>query len=200
MRRRAIEAVGLFTLSRAAGAIAITTSLLLYATLSTDAASVRIVAIGASNTHGWYVGNQGAYPAKLQELLRDKGIDAQVANAGVPFDTTAGMLKRIDSDVPNDTEIVILQPGANDLRFFGTKEQRAANIASMEKRLRSRPIEVIVYDDDIPLRYYALDFIHLTDEGHAMIAAALLPRVMTVIGRQPDAASPNKKARPPLRR
>ena len=32
------------------------------------AAPLRIVAIGASNTHGWYVGNAGAYPAQLQAL------------------------------------------------------------------------------------------------------------------------------------
>jgi acyl-CoA thioesterase I len=107
------------------------------------AAPLRIVAIGASNTQGWYVGNQGAYPAKLQALLKAKGIDAQVINAGVPFDTTAGMLKRIDSDVPTGTDIVILQPGANDRRFLGTKEQRAANIAAMERRLRNRSIKVI---------------------------------------------------------
>ena len=46
-----------------------------------------------------------------------------------------------------------------------------------------------MYDDEIPLRYYTLDFIHLTREGHAMIAAALLPRVMPLIeGRRKDAA------------
>jgi acyl-CoA thioesterase-1 len=94
------------------------------------AAPLRIVAIGASNTQGWYVGNEGAYPAKLQALLKAKGIDAQVVNAGVPFDTTAGMLKRIDSDVPTGTDI---EPGANDRRFLGTKEQRAANIAPVAR-------------------------------------------------------------------
>src|ERR1017187_6509823 len=31
------------------------------------------------------------------------------------------MLRRINSDVPNNTNIVILQPGTNDLRFFGSK-------------------------------------------------------------------------------
>jgi acyl-CoA thioesterase-1 len=145
---------------------------------------LRIVAIGASNTHGWYVGKQGAYPAKLQALLKARGIDAQVINAGVPLDTTADMLKRIDRDVPAGTDIVILQPGGNDRRFFVTKERRAANIAAMERRLRDRSIEVIVYDEDIPLRYYTFDFIHLTSEGHAMIAAALLPRIMTAINRR----------------
>ena len=161
------------------------------------AAPLRIVAIGASNTQGWYVGNQGAYPAKLQALLKAKGIDAQVINAGVPFDTTAGMLKRIDSDVPTGTDIVILQPGANDRRFLGTKEQRAANIAAMERRLRNRSIKVIVYDEEIPLRYYTFDFIHLTGEGHAMIAATLLSRIMATINRRPNDALPSSKARQP---
>src|SRR5262245_57312724 len=38
---------------------------------------------------------------------------------------------RLDSAVPKGTDIVILQPGANDLRFFGTKEARTANISAM---------------------------------------------------------------------
>ena len=163
------------------GAVLLSFSTFMSGTMAADAAPVRIVAIGASNTHGWYVGNQGAYPARLQALLRAKGIDAQVINAGVPFDTTAMMLRRIDKDVPNGTDIAILQPGGNDRRFFGTKEQRAANIAEMERRLRARGIKVIVYDEEIPLRYYTIDFIHLTPEGHAMIAAALLPRVMAIL-------------------
>src|SRR6266436_6690336 len=103
-----------------------------------NAVPLRIVAIGASNTHGWYVGNQGAYPAQLEALLRAKGIDAQVTNAGVPFETTGMMLRRIDKNVPNGTDIVILEPSGNDRRFFASKEQRAANIAEMERRLQAR--------------------------------------------------------------
>jgi acyl-CoA thioesterase-1 len=145
---------------------------------------LRIVAVGASNTHGWYVGKGTAYPALLQAMLKAKGIEARVINAGVPFDTTAMMLTRLHTDVPDGTDIAILQPGGNDLRFFGTREQRAANIAAMVGQLRARSIDVIVYDEPIPLRYYTLDFIHLTHEGHGMIAAALLPRVMEQAGRR----------------
>ena len=154
---------------------------LVWASAAVHAAPLRIVAIGASNTHGWYVGNQGAYPAKLQALLRAKGIDAQVANAGVPFETTGMMLRRIDKDVPDGTDIVILEPGGNDRRFLVPPQWRAANIAEMERRLHARSINVIVYDEWIPLRYRTLDLIHLTHEGHAMIAAALLPRVMEIL-------------------
>jgi len=149
--------------------------------LAAASAPLRIVAIGASNTHGWYVGNQGAYPAQLEALLRAKGIDAQITNAGVPFETTGMMLRRIDRDVPRGTDIVILQPGGNDLRFFGTMQQRAANVAELARRLQARSIKVIVYDEKIPLRYYTLDLIHWTREGHAMIAVALLPRVLAVL-------------------
>jgi acyl-CoA thioesterase-1 len=156
-------------------------SILAYAGIAANAAPVRIVAIGASNTHGWYVGNQGAYPAQLQDLLRARGIDAHVTNVGVPFDTTWMMLRRIDRDVPNGTDIVIVQPGSNDQRFFGTLQQRAANVAEMARRLRARSIKVIVYDEQIPLRYHTFDLIHWTREGHAMIAAALLPRVLAVL-------------------
>ena len=149
--------------------------------LRAEAEPIRIVAIGASNTHGWYIGTQAAYPAQLQARLATAGIDAQVTNAGVPFDTTGTMNDRLERDVPRGTDIVILQPGANDLRFLGTRERRAANIAAMRQRLQTRGIKVIVYDDDIPLRYYTLDFIHLTRDGHAMIAAALLPRVVELV-------------------
>src|SRR3954454_12745424 len=167
-------------MTRAAAIVLATASLL---TTPAFGKTLRIVAIGASNTQGFYIGGEVAYPALLQGLLKQKDIDAEVINAGVPFDTTAAMLERIDSDVPKGTDIVILQPGANDRRFFVSREQRAANIAEMERRLRARGITVVVYDEEIPWRYYSFDFIHLTPEGHAMIAAALLPRIMAVAGR-----------------
>ncbi len=58
------------------------------------------MAVGASNTSGWGVADGRAYPEQLQALLRAKGVDARVINAGRAFDTTAGMLGRIDAAVP----------------------------------------------------------------------------------------------------
>ena len=183
------------------GAVLLSFSTFMYGTVVANAAPVRIVAIGASNTHGWYVGNQGAYPAQLQALLRAKGIDAQVSNAGVPFETTGMMLRRIDKDVPDGTDIVILEPGGNDRRFFGTKEQRAANIAEMERRVQARSISVIVYDEEMPLRYRAFDLMHFTHQGHAIIAAALLPRVMEILDRRRSDVLPRRNpSRPALTR
>ena len=164
---------------------------------SAQAAPIRIVAIGASNTSGWLISSDSAYPAVLQRLLKEKGIAAEVINAGVPFDTTRKMLERLDAAVPKDTAIVILQPGGNDLRFFGTREERAANIERMSQRLKAKGIEVVVYDEYIPWKY-VFDGIHLTPAGHSMIANALLPRVMQVIQRSPKLNSrlPQQPAAP----
>jgi hypothetical protein len=68
-------------------------------------AALNIVALGASNTPGWGVGSEQAYPARLEAMLRAKGYDAHVANAGMSFDTTGGMLRRVDSAVPRLAEI-----------------------------------------------------------------------------------------------
>ena len=74
--------------------------------------------------------------------------------------------------MPKGTDIVILQPGANDLRF-GTKERRSANVAVMAQRLRARGIRVIVYHRKIPADFYQWDGIHFNAAAHAKIAATL---------------------------
>lgn len=143
-----------------------------------QARPLTIVAIGASNTTGFGVGEQNAYPAVLQALLRKKGIAANVINAGVNGDVTSGMLRRIDAAVPKGTDIVVLQPGGNDLRFFGTKAARTANIAAMVKRLRARGIRVIVYDPDpVPADFYQWDHIHFNAAAHAKIAATIAAEI-----------------------
>lgn len=145
------------------------------------AAALTVVAVGASNTSGWGVGEEAAYPARLEALLRERGLDVQVVNAGRPFDTTGGMLGRLDAAVPPGASLVVLQPGANDLRFFGTREGRAANIAAMVARLTERAIPAIVYDPAFPPEAYQWDRIHINREGHARIAQDLLPQVMEVL-------------------
>src|SRR5829696_9240354 len=81
-----------------------------------NAASGTIVALGASNTYGKGVARNQAYPEQLEAILRAKGANVRVVNAGINGDTTEGMLQRLDRTVPNGTSAVILQPGGNDRR------------------------------------------------------------------------------------
>jgi acyl-CoA thioesterase I len=73
-------------------------------------AGAQVVCLGASNTAGNGVSQQEAYPAQLEAMLRARHYDGRVANAGINGDTTWGMLNRLDTTVPSDTRVVILQP------------------------------------------------------------------------------------------
>jgi acyl-CoA thioesterase I len=158
-----------------------------------QAQALNIVAIGASNTSGLGVGAQNAYPALLEALLRKKGINAHVINAGQSGDVTAGMRNRLDAAVPKGTDLVILQPGANDLRFFGSKQARTANIEAMRQRLRARGIRVIVYDPDpVPGDFYQWDGIHFNAAAHAKIAATLATQIIAAVKPAPEKPIPEK--------
>lgn len=148
-----------------------------------QAEPLKVVAIGASNTSGWGVGAAHAYPRVLEQMLKSRGYDAQVTNAGMALDTTGGMLTRLDAAVLDGTHLVILQPGGNDRRFFISAERRAANIADMVARLRARHIESLVYDPIFPSDFYSFDRIHFTAEAHVKIAEELLPQVAAMLQR-----------------
>ena len=59
-----------------------------------SAEAATIVALGASNTYGKGVARNQAYPAQLEAILRAKGSNVRVVNAGINGDTTEGMLGR----------------------------------------------------------------------------------------------------------
>ena len=156
-------------------------------TCAVQAAEVNIVALGASNTYGSGRGrtNGGvpssqAYPAQLQRLLAAKGLSARVTNAGIPGDTTGGMLARLNSAVPNGTSIVILQPGGNDARR-GEGAARQGNIAEIRHRLAARHIKVIMLGNlgqIAPKSARDPDGQHFNAQGHAAFAAWLAPQVI----------------------
>jgi acyl-CoA thioesterase-1 len=159
-------------------------AILLLAAGSADAATINIVALGASNTYGKGVARGQDYPAQLQAMLRAKGLDARVTNAGINGDTTGGMLARLRSAVPAGTQIVILQPGGNDRRK--AQSGRETNVAAITSQLAARNIKVIMLDKvlgGMPPQYVQPDHQHLTAEGYRIIAERLLPQVTAAIGR-----------------
>jgi acyl-CoA thioesterase-1 len=151
-------------------------------TTPSNAAEVSIVALGASNTAGKGVSPDQAFPAQLEAMLRAKGFDVRVTNAGVSGDTTSGMLGRLNSSVPDGTQIAIvgLNNPANDIRA-GEGARHAANAGAIVGQLRARHIKVIVQPRmDVPRQ---ADGVHFTPEGHRMVAARLLPMVIAAIGK-----------------
>jgi acyl-CoA thioesterase I len=105
---------------------------------------LRIVAFGDSLTAGYGLPANAAFPAKLERALAAKGIATEVTNAGVSGDTTSGGLARLDWSIPDGTEAVILELGANDaLRGVDPKLTRGA-LEAMLDRLKARHIPVLL--------------------------------------------------------
>jgi acyl-CoA thioesterase-1 len=146
---------------------------------STDMASAQIVALGHSAVRG-HVAENEMWPAVLEGLLRARGSQVHVTNAGVNGQTTAEVLARVDSDVPAGTRIVILAVnGFNDARRLAAgSADAAANIAAIKSKLRARGIRIV---DAMALIISVLrqpgmvlpDKIHLNAEGCKKVAAAL---------------------------
>ena len=118
--------------------------------------------------------------------LTAKGIDANVANAGIAGDTTGGMLARLDRSVPEGTQLVILQPGLND-EAMGTGAERSANIEKIRSRLAARNIKLLLIEnamlDALPRSELRSDGIHFTPKGYAILAERILPQVLAALKR-----------------
>jgi acyl-CoA thioesterase-1 len=105
---------------------------------------VTVVALGDSLTAGLGLPASDAFPAKLQAALRAKGYEVTVVNAGVSGDTASGGLARLDWSVPEGTEAVIVELGANDmLRGIDPTITRKALDAILQ-RLSERHIPVLL--------------------------------------------------------
>lgn len=146
---------------------------------SLGSAHAQIVALGASNVAGKGVDSSEAYPAQLERLLAARGYHVHVTNAGISGDTNEGMLARLDSAVPNGTKVVVLDisGGAfNARRKTGGSQTEA--LRTIEARLRARHIKIVPESAKGLVKKYAqADGVHLTAEGHAQLAARLLPAV-----------------------
>jgi len=157
-----------------------------------------IVALGDSNTAGYGVTPDEAFPARLEAMLRARGQLVRVINAGVPGDTLEGMLNRLDRSVPPGTRLVIIQGGYNDLRNQIPPDVSAASLEAILARLRARNVKAVLcgfFDQNwdaigrkLAARYGAtfvpgntcyepsradFDGLHMLAPGHAIVATRL---------------------------
>lgn len=105
---------------------------------------IQIVALGDSLTSGYGIDTGSAFPEKLQRALRAGGHKVEIQNAGVAGDTTAGGLARLDWAVPDGTELVILELGANDMLSGLPPDRARANLDAIVTRLKGRGVEILL--------------------------------------------------------
>jgi acyl-CoA thioesterase-1 len=125
---------------------------------------IKMVVLGDSLSAGLGLQASDAFPQRLQKALQNKGIKIDVTNAGVSGDTSSGGRDRLDWSVPDGTDAVILELGANDaLRGLDPKVTRAA-LSDILTRLKARKIAVLLcgmlappnYGSDYAARFNAI--------------------------------------------
>ena len=125
---------------------------------------IKMVVLGDSLSAGLGLSASDAFPARLQKSLQNNGIEVDMINAGVSGDTSSGGRDRLDWSVPDGTEAVIVELGANDaLRGLDPKVTRAA-LSDILTRLKARKIAVLLcgmlappnYGSDYASRFNAI--------------------------------------------
>ncbi|MGY6708022.1 MAG: arylesterase [Rhizobiaceae bacterium] len=112
--------------------------------LPAAAEPVRIVGFGDSLMAGYRLDPGQSFPERLEHALRERGHDVVIANAGVSGDTTSAGLERLDWSVPDETDIVLLELGANDMLRGVAPDVTERNLAEMIERLQARDIDVVL--------------------------------------------------------
>ena len=105
---------------------------------------LKLVVLGDSLSAGLGLSAAAAFPEQLQKSLRSNGIAIDIINAGVSGDTSSGGRDRLDWSVPEGTDGVIVELGANDaLRGTDPAITRSA-LSDIVARLKARRIAVLL--------------------------------------------------------
>jgi acyl-CoA thioesterase-1 len=150
--------------------------------------AISIVAFGDSLTAGYGLPANEAFPAQLQRALDAKGLAVTVVNAGVSGDTATGGLSRLDWSVPDGTDAVILELGANDaLRGVDPGTTRKA-LETMLRRLEEKRIPVLLCGMVAPPNLgaeYGRAFNSIYPDLAAQTGAILYPFFLTGVAADP---------------
>jgi acyl-CoA thioesterase-1 len=168
------------------------------APVTASAKPVKMVVLGDSLSAGLGLSAPAAFPARLQKALDDKGIKIDMTNAGVSGDTSSGGRDRLDWSIPEGTEAVILELGANDaLRGVDPAVTRAA-LSDILTQLKARKIAVLMCGMLAPPNYgreYAARFNAIYPELSKSFGVPLYPFFLEGVAadaklNQPDGLHP----------
>ena len=157
-----------------------------------------ILGFGDSLMAGYDLEQNQGYPERLEAVMRTRGVNARVIDAGVSGDTTAAGLQRIDFVLENLDEtpdLAIVELGGNDLLRGITPDQTRANLAGIMEALAARDISAILMGMRAPPNYgadYQAQFDGLYAELAAQYDAALVPFFMEPLMENPDLLLPDR--------
>lgn len=159
-----------------------------------------VLFLGDSLTAGYGVASEEAYPAVVDRMLAQAGMDGvTVINAGISGSTSAGSLSRLRWHSRQRPDILFLALGANDgLRGLGV-DRMERNLGETIVFARQQEMLVILAGMEVPPNYgqdyadaFRQVFYSLRDRHEVVLMPFLLQGVGGVAElNQPDGLHPN---------
>ncbi|MEE4207566.1 MAG: arylesterase [Erythrobacter sp.] len=152
----------------------------------------NILAFGDSLFAGYGLEEGESYPARLEQALRARGVNADIANAGVSGDTTAAGRQRLAftlDGMEEKPDLFILELGGNDLLRGLSPAETRANLAAMLEELKARDIPVLLMGMRAPPNYgpqYQRDFDAIYGDLAREYGAGLVPFWLDSIYEDPN--------------
>jgi acyl-CoA thioesterase-1 len=166
---------------------------------------VKIVVLGDSLSAGYGLPWDAAFPVRLEQALKGKGIAVTIANAGVSGDTVSDGLRRLEWSVPEGTEAVIIELGVNDFEHGVDPNVTKAALAAILRRLKDRHIEVLLTGARVPPSMGQQEYARAFDAIYPELASTYSfiwypnivggvagnPRLLQIDGEHPNASGVN---------
>jgi acyl-CoA thioesterase-1 len=155
-----------------------------------DAREERLVVVmGDSIAAGLRLPSDQAFPAVMERTLRDEGRAVRVLNAGVSGDTSAGGVARLDWQLAQRPDVLLVEFGGNDgLRGLPVAETRR-NLERIVTRAREAGVAVLLLGMRMPPNLgpeYTRDFAALYADLAEELDVPLVPFLLDGVAGRPD--------------
>ncbi|MFM2417655.1 MAG: Esterase TesA [Pseudomonadota bacterium] len=155
---------------------------------SIPADAPKVVFLGDSIAAGLHLPAHEAYPAQVQERLREQGLPFQLINAGVSGDTSAGGRSRLPWLLKQKPQIVVVELGGNDGLRGMPVTATEDNLREILQAARRDGAQVLLLGMRIPPSYgepYVSEFAALYERLARELEVPLVPYFMEGVAGVP---------------
>lgn len=165
----------------------------------------KVLALGDSLTAGYGLVPEDGFVPQLTAWLAANGMAAEVINAGVSGDTTAGGAARLEWSLAGGADAMIVNLGGNDMLRGLAPAQARANLTQILEAARGRGLPVLLVGMLAPGNFgadYKAEFDAIYPDLATEYGALLLPAYFAPIATadlaldpafmQPDGIHPNR--------
>lgn len=160
-----------------------------------------ILFYGDSITAGYGLSVEDAFPARVAEALKAKGMEVKVVNAGLSGETSAGGLSRIDWILRQPIDVFVLELGGNDGLRGLPLDQTKANLQMIidKVKVKNPDVKIVLAGMMVPPnlgKEYTTEFRNIYPDLAKKNNATLIPFLLEGVGGDdklnlPDGIHPN---------